>query len=379
MRWDRKIYIDTCLPFGLRSAPKLFNVLADLLLWILEHHNVSPVMHYLDDFLTMGPAGSPTCAHNLTVIKEICSSLGIPLALEKVEGPSDCLTFLGIMLDTQLMQARLPDIKLHRIKSEVASWLHRKKATQRDILSLVGLLQHATKVVTPGRTFISRMYRAAARLKELSHFTRLTRDFHSDLQWWHLFVTRWNGRSMFDCSLPSHRIFTDASGRWGCGAVFGSQWLKLAWSSEWTHKDIMAKELVPIVLSCMVWGPLLSGTRVEFRCDNSSVVDSINKGSSKEPTVMHLLRCLWFFSAHFDVKILASHIPGVSNTAADKISRNQSKEFLRSNPDAARVPVLIPTPLLKIISPRRLDWTSSSFVRHFKRTLNRLERDSHCP
>ena len=63
----------------------------------------------------------------------------------------------------------------------------------------------------------------------------------------------------------------------------------------------MAKELVPIVLSCVVWGPLLSGTKVEFRCDNSNVVDSINKGSSREPTVMHLLCCLWFFSPHFDV------------------------------------------------------------------------------
>ena len=53
MRWDHNIYIDACLPFGLRSAPKLFNVLADLLSWILTQKQVSPVLHYLDDFLTM--------------------------------------------------------------------------------------------------------------------------------------------------------------------------------------------------------------------------------------------------------------------------------------------------------------------------------------
>ena len=172
----------------------------------------------------------------------------------------------------------------------MATWLPHKKATKTEILSLVGLLQHATKVVIPGRTFVSRMYGAAACL---SHFTQLTKDFHSDLWWWHLFITCWNGLSLFDCSLPVHTIFTDASGLWGCGAVFGTQWIHLAWSNEWAQRDIMVKELVPIVLSCVVWGPLLTGTRVEFKCDNGSVVDSVNKGSSKESTVMHLLRYLW--------------------------------------------------------------------------------------
>ena len=35
LEWTGSIDIDTCLPFGLHSVPKLFNVLADLLEWIL--------------------------------------------------------------------------------------------------------------------------------------------------------------------------------------------------------------------------------------------------------------------------------------------------------------------------------------------------------
>ena len=31
MKWNNQVYIDTHLPFGLHSAPKLFNILADLL------------------------------------------------------------------------------------------------------------------------------------------------------------------------------------------------------------------------------------------------------------------------------------------------------------------------------------------------------------
>lgn len=83
MRWKKQIYVDTCLPFGLRSAPKLFNIMADLLSWILEQRMVRPVLHYLDDFLTIGPQDSPLCANNLQKIKDTCSMLGIPLALER--------------------------------------------------------------------------------------------------------------------------------------------------------------------------------------------------------------------------------------------------------------------------------------------------------
>jgi len=53
--------------------------------------------------------------------------LGTPLTLEKVESPSQCLIFLGITLDTQLMLACLPNDKLVRIRSQVSAWLSRKK------------------------------------------------------------------------------------------------------------------------------------------------------------------------------------------------------------------------------------------------------------
>ena len=45
--------------------------------------------------------------------------LGIPLALEKVEGPFTSLNFLGITLDTAKMEARLHDDKLLRTQQMV--------------------------------------------------------------------------------------------------------------------------------------------------------------------------------------------------------------------------------------------------------------------
>ena len=122
MKWNDQVCIDTCLPFGLRSAPKLFNVLADLLSWILQNKGVSPLLHCLDDFLTLGPPVAPRCTENLITMKEICAQLGIPLAFDKVEGPSTSLTFVGIILDTEHAEARLPEDKLVRIHHQLEEW-----------------------------------------------------------------------------------------------------------------------------------------------------------------------------------------------------------------------------------------------------------------
>ena len=62
-------------------------------------------------------------------------------------------------------------------------------------------------------------------------------------------------------------------------------------------------------------------------CDNLSLMTAINKGSVKAPIFMHLLRCLWFFCAYFNITLTASHIPGAANTLADQLSRNHMVDF----------------------------------------------------
>ena len=75
------------------------------------------------------------------------------------------------------METRLPPDKLGRIQELLKTWLSRKKANKRQILSLVGTHQHATKVVRPGRSFVSRMYSMAAKLGEIYYITRLNKVF----------------------------------------------------------------------------------------------------------------------------------------------------------------------------------------------------------
>jgi len=369
MRWKEGVYIDTCLPFGLRSAPKLFNILADLLAWVADQHKVSFLIHYLDDFLTMGPPSSPTCQRNLDTLVRICSYLGVPLALEKVEGPATVLPFLGIVLDTVRMEARLPEEKFSKLKEEVSQRLYRTDAKKQEILSLVGSLQHATKVVRCGRAFISRMYGTAAKLKELHYHTRLSLEFCSDLCWWHTFLAEWNGLSLLRWDdqdwTPNYIIQTDASGTWGCGAFWMGKWFQWPWSPEWADINIMVKELVPIVLSCAVWGKQLAGNQVLFECDNSSVVVAVNRQYTKTPESMRLLRCLWFFVAYFDIDLKCRHIPGANNYTADHLSRNNLHAFFNLHPQGLQKCSQLPQPLLQLMAIGGPDWTSARFRQLF--------------
>ena len=61
MKWENKVYIDGMLPFGLRSAPKIFNSVADAVEWCVSREGVDYIFHYLDDFAVVGPPDSDTC------------------------------------------------------------------------------------------------------------------------------------------------------------------------------------------------------------------------------------------------------------------------------------------------------------------------------
>ena len=137
--------MDTALPFGLRSAPKIFNALADALQWILELLGVQ-TLHYLDDFLIFGAPDTEEGSRGLKLALEMCALLGVPVAAYKTEGPSVCIV---IMIDTLKGELRLPQEKLRRSG--------RKSCTKRELLSLIGHLQHACCVVRPGRSFLRRM------------------------------------------------------------------------------------------------------------------------------------------------------------------------------------------------------------------------------
>ena len=277
MLWQDQLFIDTALPFGLRSAPKIFNAVADGLEWILKVNGVRHLQHYLDDFITVGAPDSGECDFNCRVISHFCSLLGVPLAKDKCEGPTTCLTYLGIEVDSVAFQLRLPQDKLGRLSATVEEWSSKKSCTKRDLSSLVGQLHHAASVVKPGRSFLRRMFDLLSRASKPHHHIKLTSGFRSDLAWWRTFLKSWNGVSMLSPAKartqpPDAVVTSDASGKWGCGAFWKLTWFQFAWEKPLCNLSIAIQELIPIIVAAAIWGKHWKGYSVQCQSDNQAVV-----------------------------------------------------------------------------------------------------------
>jgi hypothetical protein len=194
VRWEGEVFVDPMLPFGLRSAP-IFNAVADALNWHLQRAGIPHVLHSLDDFIIVALPDSPECAEYLAILERECRILGIPIAAHKRDGPTTLIILLGIEIDTVAGTLRLPADKLERLQSLLHEWGDRKACTRKELESLIGLLNHACKVVRPGRSFLRRMIdllHAVHRPPASTVPIRLNRGFRSDLAWWDTFITSWN-------------------------------------------------------------------------------------------------------------------------------------------------------------------------------------------
>ena len=118
MQWQGRVYVDGMLPFSLRSAPKLFNAVADALKWCVTKRGVQHIYHYLDNFIVLCSPGTEECGAYLSTLQQVCQELGVPLAPEKQDGPAEVLTSLGIEIDTIRQELRLPAKKAGKIATD---------------------------------------------------------------------------------------------------------------------------------------------------------------------------------------------------------------------------------------------------------------------
>ena len=214
-KWLKLFYYYVALPFGSRSSPAIFNEFADVLCWLFRcKGGITWVDHYLDDYFFVDRLES-SCQTVLDAAQGLCAFLQVPLAKEKIVGPAQVVTYLGIEIDTVDFSLRLPSTKMDKLGCLLTQWRSgATSCTKRDLLSLIGTLSFACKVIKPGRTFLRRLIDLSTTVHNLNSEVALDAEARLDIRWWQRFLPLWNGRETIQAPIvtaASWGLYTDAS------------------------------------------------------------------------------------------------------------------------------------------------------------------------
>ena len=158
-----------------------------------------------------------------------------------------------------------------------------------QLLSRIGKLAFACKVIPAGRICLRWLLDTAHSVEELERKILITEDTCKDIEWWLRFASEWNGTGFFlepDWTpADEFQLFTDAAGTLGYGAFWNGHWFSEPWPAH-LHKSIEWKELYAIVIACKTWISTGLGRSCSFTVTTMQLCASGYQ-------VVHALQTLW--------------------------------------------------------------------------------------
>ena len=200
--WKNYYFIDNRLPFGLRSSPGIFNRFADLTCWVIQNiFQLMSLVHYADDYFLVSIKHKEVAYKELERLCQAFQEMNIPLAVDKIVGPATKVIYLGIAIDSTHLTISVPEDKYNELMILLPTWLQKRSCTKQQLLSLIGKLSFACKVVRPGRIFLRRLIDLGMSVKKLSHHININKEAQEDIKWWWEFLPAWNRHSLIPESL----------------------------------------------------------------------------------------------------------------------------------------------------------------------------------
>lgn len=158
--------------------------------------------------------------------------------------------------------SRLPEDKLFCLADLLQTSIQVSKLTLKELQALVGHLNFACRVVTPGRPFLWWLGHAMAGLRKthLVYRVSVSHDMREDVHTWLMFLSELNGVSfcqeerLLEANVQVH---SDAAGVCGFGIYCHGRWCTAPWPEEWftsgITKDLTFLELFPIMVAVHIW------------------------------------------------------------------------------------------------------------------------------
>ena len=232
--WRGKLYQFTCFPNGLAFCPRKFTKLLKPVYSTLRNLGHLSVAYIDDSYLQA--ATYELCVHNVIDTLSLFHQLGFVIHPDKsVLIPTQRLTFLGFVLDSQSMTVALTREQAVKVKEACQQLLQEKAITIREVAKVLGLLTSSL----PGVLYGPLHYRSLEMDKtqalnshqgNFDSIMDLSGEAVADLQWWI--------NSVEETSKPVKQretqitMTTDASKKgWGCSVEGTST------GGSWTHHE----------------------------------------------------------------------------------------------------------------------------------------------
>jgi len=336
--WQGHFYTESCLPFGLRTAPILFNLFAEGLHWVLQSQIPTTRMeHYLDDFIFVLPSSPSILLSTSLLYDEITDILGVPRNESKnVEGTT--AEILGIEIDTIRMEARLSARKQAQAIEEIQLVLQHQSTTLETARRLAGRLSWCSKVITLARSFTQPLWRFIASFSAPyrgQSRRRMPQTLVEDLSWWITALRLSNGVLFFeDGKRAQIHLFTDASGNLGLGAFWyrglSSNWrdyeiplaqaFSLAHGPSHSGDHINVKEVTAIERAFSIWAHHWTHSTVCIHTDSTVALAGLRRHYLNGPSNVPL-RQLLLQAAAYDITLTTAWLASKENALADALSR----------------------------------------------------------
>jgi len=155
--WNGRVHVELFLPFGLRTAPIIFNLFSEAIHWVMVSLGWK-LCHYIDDFLLVLPPQTGCDTQKAAAdFSHICESVGF--AIEETKNKEGTLVdFLGLEIDTMAMQARLPLDKHQHALQLVTDTLEKCSIPFYKLEKLLGFLSFCCAVLPLGRPFLRQIF-----------------------------------------------------------------------------------------------------------------------------------------------------------------------------------------------------------------------------
>lgn len=312
-----QFYIDVRMPFGSRLSSLYMQRIAGFITRAAAREGITVVI-YLDDILVICPRYQDT-HHTFSSVMNIVRNLGLPIAWEKIISPTRAIRFLGIIIDLDKKETRMPVDKIARFLELIDDITGRKFITKRVLQQVLGHINHLGKCVPPARIFMNRLLQC---LRQCKHRT-LPVDplLHRDLDWFKSFLMAYNGRSLIVEGNPTAVLEVDSC-LIGGGGRLGSRCYAYKYpDSVASNMHISQLEAYNCLIGARVLLEGYSDTCIEVACDNQAATSSLQSGRGRDPIIMCICRAFWFLSAKHNIRFKFSHVPGELMTVADALSR----------------------------------------------------------